>query len=144
MSELGNKLKYLRERMNLTQAELADQTELSPRTIANIEEGDRIRKETVLEIIKKLKLPHDQGTEMLLAWIKSELGPDAERFWIEPRSNSAEKIKDQDNLAAKVVSAINSLPVRWQNELLAATTRPEILRSVAHLNKLHQSLKPKS
>lgn len=58
---IGNKLLYIRRRMGLTQAEVAEAAGLSDRTYADIERGTvNMRIETVLRICSALHITPDE------------------------------------------------------------------------------------
>ncbi len=58
---IGNKLFGIRKKMGLTQAEVAEQADLSIRTYADIERGSvNMRIETVLRICKVLHITPDE------------------------------------------------------------------------------------
>lgn len=58
---IGNKLYTIRKKMGLTQAEVAEQADLSTRTYADIERGSvNMRIETVLRICKALQITPDE------------------------------------------------------------------------------------
>ncbi len=60
-SAIGNRLFYVRKRMGLTQAEVAELAELSLRTYADIERGSvNMRIETLLRICSVLHITPDE------------------------------------------------------------------------------------
>jgi transcriptional regulator with XRE-family HTH domain len=150
MSELGNELRKIRDRLNLGQEDFAKEAGVSWRTICNIEDGESVRKSSLDEIVKNLQrsrmlqklgnpVTDSDADRLYIAWIKLKLEKDADRFWIDPKSKH-ERIQESNDLAPTVVAAINQLPKRYQEQILKACDRPEILKSIAHLNDLHDRL----
>lgn len=138
MSELGNKIAHLRGSLSLK--EFADKAGLSWSLIAKLEKGQVPRLATVQLIAQKLKLKEADRTDLVLAWIKAELGPEAKHFWIDPKK-PAELLKDKENIPHQVAGLVSALPTQMQAEILNALQRPEVLKSVKHLNELYDRVR---
>ena len=54
MKELGQRMQDIRIAMNLTQAEMADRSGVALRTVARIENGESVKVESVLNILRVL------------------------------------------------------------------------------------------
>lgn len=54
MKELGQRMQDIRIAMNLTQAEMADRSGVALRTVARIENGESVKAESVLNILRVL------------------------------------------------------------------------------------------
>ncbi len=54
LTELGDRIKALRIAMSITQRELAEKTNLSVRTISNLETGKDVSFSTVIEVLRAL------------------------------------------------------------------------------------------
>lgn len=137
MSELGNKIHNLRGKLTLE--EFAKKVGVSFSTIANIEKGKAVRKDIILSIAKSLRLPDEDTSELLIAWVRHKLGDDAHRLWIDPKRKS-DKLKDSESLEAQLITKIRNLPVRFQQEILKAIDRPEVLKGIENLNELHDRI----
>jgi len=141
MNELGTRIRGLRGALSLE--EFARKHGVALRTVANVEDGVPIRKETLLRIARRAKLTKDETDSLMVAWIRSKLGPDADGFWIEPKRETSNltDCEDSKNCDSKLIDKIRSLPVRHQQEILKASDRPEVLASLKHLNSLYDRLK---
>ena len=148
MSDLGNKVNQLRKVLGrklgvgggtLTLEDFADAAGVSLAGVANIENGKKVRLDTVLTIAKNLKLSDDETTDLILGWIRLQLGEHAKRFWIDTKKKS-DVLKDEDNLPAQIMELVSNLPTRHQKELLKALQRPPVISGIAHLNDLHDKV----
>jgi transcriptional regulator with XRE-family HTH domain len=137
MSELGNKIKTLRKGDTLK--EFAERVGLSWSMIAKIEKGDNPSKETVSTIAHRLKLSQADYADLLRIWVKAQLGDDAKLLWIDPKKES-ELIHESNNIPLQIQTLAANLPDRLQHQVLLALQRPEIIRSIEHLNNLHDRL----
>ena len=141
MNELGTRIRDLRGALSLE--EFARKHGVALRTVANVEDGVPIRKETLLRIAQGAKLTKDETDSLIVAWIRSKLGPDADGFWIEPKLGALNlnNRKNSQSCDSKLIDKIRSLPVRHQREILKACDRPEVLASLKHLNLLYDRLR---
>lgn len=64
MKELGSRIKYARIDMNMTQAMMAERTNLSQRTISNLENGRDVSMLTFIEVLRELDMV--QGFDALV------------------------------------------------------------------------------
>ena len=75
---IGNRLFFIRKRMGLTQAEVAEAAELSTRTYADIERGCvNMRIETVLKICNVLHITPDE----ILTTEESSISAKQQELW---------------------------------------------------------------
>lgn len=56
MKELGKRIQDMRISMDLTQTEMADQSGVALRTVARIENGESVKVESVLNVLRVLKV----------------------------------------------------------------------------------------
>lgn len=56
MKELGKRIQDIRISMNLTQTEMADRSGVALRTVARIENGESVKVESVLNVLRVLKV----------------------------------------------------------------------------------------
>lgn len=56
MRELGKRIQDIRISMNLTQSEMADQSGVALRTVTRIENGESVKVESVLNVLRVLKV----------------------------------------------------------------------------------------
>lgn len=83
MSELGAKVTVLRG--DLTRVELAAKAGFSRLTLYNLERGKHVKIGTIRKIAEALNVTGQAWLELLAAWIKSEIGEDSAKMWVEPK-----------------------------------------------------------
>jgi hypothetical protein len=131
MSELGNKIRAARN--TRSQIEFAELSGISLRTLNKAEVGGRVKLDTVRRIIKAANLNDPQSQDLVLAWIKMMLEEFGDDFRIASKTKS--ELKEADNLSSKLMVGINKLPVRYQQALLKAIERPEVLNCLVMFNE---------
>lgn len=139
MSELGNRIRELRK--GRSQSEFAAQARLSLRTICKLEAGESVRLKTLQQVLKALHLPESVRLELILLWLKLELGDDFSKLEIRVREPAANTLRESDHLLGQLQVALAELPRKFQEQLLVTTQRPEILRCLLHLNDLYDTLR---
>ncbi len=82
MSPLAEKLKRLRERHDLTQQVVANKSGLALRTIAGVERGEPLSKDTLLKILSAYKIPKNERVDFLMAWVRGELDEYADDIYM--------------------------------------------------------------
>lgn len=135
MSELGNKCRWLRD--ELSQAEFAKKVGLSHRTVTKIEAGVKPKRVNILRIAEKLRLPPDERLEMLVLWLKSEVGRDFDLINPQPRLDPP---KAKSSALSRLTRAASHLTISQQETLTEACSRPLVLDSLAALNELHRKV----
>ena len=138
MSELGNKVKLIRG--DLSQADFAKKTGLGLRTINKLEAGEPVRLDTVNQIAAAFALPDADRLNLVISWIKLEIGDDFQKLTIEPK-NSSLTMKDAETLLGKIQVRVRDVPRKYQELILLTVQRPEILRCLENLNDLYDSIK---
>lgn len=140
MSELSNKLAALKGKH--TTAEIVEKLGISRETFRRIERGDSVKLSTLKEIANVLGVKDEDWIELIIAWIKLEIGQDAQKMWIEPKEQKASKLHDaQESAQAKAMMLFNQLNSEDRHQIILAMERPEIRRSLPALNKLYDSLR---
>jgi transcriptional regulator with XRE-family HTH domain len=86
MSELSNKIKLLRG--DRSAEDIAKEVGVSRESFYRIERGGSVKLSTLKQIATALRVPESDWLELLVAWLKSEAGPDARKLWLEPRQRS--------------------------------------------------------
>ena len=140
MSELGNRIKSIRA--SEAQLGFAERSGLSLRTICKLEAGENVRLATIRQIAEALNLIEVDRLELIVLWLKLELGEDFRKLNVEPKSGHS-SLKDSDHLLGKIQVLMNDLPRKYQEQILLAVQRPEILRCLQSLNDLYDSVKAK-
>jgi transcriptional regulator with XRE-family HTH domain len=138
MSELGNKIRRIRG--TVSQAEFADRAGLSLRTISKLEAGDSVRLDTVRRIAATCDLSDADRLELVISWIKLEIGDDYFKMIVEPKAAAA-VVKDSESLVGKIQRRLQDVPSKYQEQIYLMLERPEILRCLEHLNDLYQSIR---
>jgi transcriptional regulator with XRE-family HTH domain len=140
MSELGNRIRSLRE--DLSQPDFASKVGLSLRTICKLEAGEPASLRTIQQIARSSRLSEAERLELVVAWLKMELGEDFRKLSVEIKDRPVGAVKDEIQLAGKIQVLISDLSRKHQEQIYLALQRPEILRCLRTLNELYDSLKP--
>lgn len=138
MSELGNRIKSIRA--SESQLGFAKKAGLSLRTICKLEAGESVRLATIRQIAEALNLLEIERLDLIVLWLKLELGEDYKKLNIEPKSGSS-SLKDADHLLGRLQLFLNEVPRKYQEQICLAVQRPEILRCLQSLNDLYDSVK---
>ena len=138
MSELSNKIKALRA--DLSQAEFAQKSKLSLRTICKIEADENVRLSTLRQIAKSFKLSEADWLDLVVTWIRLEVQDDFPKLSIERKTSEAAALRETDHLPAKIMMRLTDLPKKQQEQIYLLLNRPEILRFVTDLNQMYDSL----
>jgi transcriptional regulator with XRE-family HTH domain len=141
MSELGNRIKDLRG--DISQSAFAEKTGLSLRTISKIEAGEPVRLDTIQQIARSLRLSKTERQQLLISWVRLELGAEVQYLVIEPKGN-ADILQDAMSLPAKIQALVTEVPSNLQEELLRSLHHPEILRCLKPLNDLVDQITQKT
>lgn len=108
--------------------------DVSRETFRKIQHGLPVKLGTLMDIADFLKTTEAQRTELVIAWIKLEIGRHAQRISIQPRT---QKQDEPDEIA----TLLKQLTAADREQMLLAMVRPEVRRAIAALNKLHDNLK---
>ena len=138
MSELGNKIKSLRA--DQPQVEFAEKAGLSLRTICKLEAGETVRLDTVRQVARALKLSEEERLELIVLWLKLEVGDDFHKLDVELKDRPA-TARDTDYLPAKIQVVLRDAPRKYQEQIYLALQRPEVLRCLPALNELYDTLR---
>lgn len=141
MSELGNRVRSLRA--DVSQMQFAARTGLSLRTICKLEAGESVRLTTVRQVAQSLNLSEMERLELIVLWLKLELGDDFRKLNVELKDGSA-VLRESDDLLGKVQVLLHDIPQKHQEQVYLAVQRPEVLRCVQSLNDLYDSVKATS
>ena len=141
MSELGNKIKNLRA--GQPQTDFAKRSGLSLRTICKLEAGESVRLETIRQIAKALKLSEAGTLDLLVSWLKLEVGEDFQKLQVGVKEQPL-AVRDEEFLPARIQMLVADTPRKFQEQLHLALQRPEVLRCLPALNDLYDSVKQRA
>jgi hypothetical protein len=135
MSELGNTMRLLRG--ETSQRFVSNATNLNLRTIQRLENGEQVSLSTVQTLSRHYEVSQVEYAKILTEYIRLELGSDSDLLDIRIRG-----VKNQPKTEAeKFLEVFRQVPKKYQDELIRAAQREEVLRSIAPLNALYDSLK---
>jgi hypothetical protein len=137
MSELGNHIRHLRG--DSSQIAFAQKTNLSLRTICKLEAGESARLETLLRISKACGLEDGERLELIVSWLKLELGDDFSKLIVQPKTPGM--LRDADNLPGKIQVKLRDVSKKHQEQIHLALQRPEVLRCLENLNDLYEAVR---
>lgn len=128
-SDLGAKLHFLRG--NRRAGEVAKQTGLSRESVYRIERGDAVKLSTVKALARALGAGRAETVDLYIAWIKQNLGADAEDLLIEARSGEKTAHESvMERQASEVRTLLAALSVTQRDQLIMALQSREILNCI--------------
>lgn len=139
MSELGNTLKSLRGKA--TQQLIADKTGITARTIQRVEKGERLQLATLRKLAQYFRLNRSEWAHLLIAWLRLELSEDFDLLAVAARHLNTDGKTAFLSDSEKFVELYRSIPAKHQRQLALAMEREEVLKSIAPLNDLFDSLR---
>ncbi len=128
MSQLGDFLKQLRERSNLTQRAAAKLCGIGPSTLTRSEEIDSsrpIKLETLKDISKVYQASEQEWLELLSFWLKHEAGIDQSKLIIQPLSSDL-LMDDRASLIAQIQNLASNLSSEDKAILLEILQTPQL------------------
>jgi transcriptional regulator with XRE-family HTH domain len=138
MSQLGLKLRQIREEKKLTQLDVSKRTGLSLSSIAGMESGKKLKRASIVRIAEKLRVTPDVRTELLLLWLRADMG-DKDFALVNPMP-SAPPRPAPSSPAHRLMDAASQLTPSLVEEFILACHRPAVCAGVVALNKLHDQV----
>ncbi len=116
--------------------EFSRRTGVNRITLMQAETGERIRLSTLQTLAENLKLEKGRFTEMLIAWIRAEIGDDNSALLeIRPANEGLSEISNQGEKLA--MCCFNRLAPSEKAEVLKAMMRREVLACLPPINRLY-------
>lgn len=141
MSELGHKVKLLREERKLTGKAAASKTGISRESILRIESGDNVKLDTLRQIATGYKVSKSQWNELLICWLKLELGPDSKNLIIETREDGPSTLHDSTaSLTAEAMMLFTDLTTRDREQIVLTMKRKRVMACLPHINDAYGKL----
>lgn len=112
---------------------LAKACGLSMRTVAGLSRGESVRLNTLRQIASKCHCSDSQWKELLLAWIRLEIGEeDFQNLDIQAATTNSD--------TKKLINQFSRLNTDDQASVLKTLERRELLNCLADLNKVYDNL----
>lgn len=138
-SELSNKIGILKG--SRTSAEIVKNADVSRETFRKIERGESVKLSTIKKIADYLEASPEQWSQLVIAWIKLEIGPeDARHIQLSHESNV---INDKAADSEQILQLAKQLDTSDRRQIILAMTRPEVRRSLPAINALYDTVKRK-
>jgi transcriptional regulator with XRE-family HTH domain len=134
MSELSNKIKALRG--DLSAEEAGQKAGVSRESFYRIERGGSVKFETLRAIAKAFELPEADWLELVAAWLRSEIGEDANKLWIEPKDGHSRLREGEDSQVARAMMLFTQLNPADRSEITKAMERPEVRGCLPAINSV--------
>jgi transcriptional regulator with XRE-family HTH domain len=131
MSELSAKIRALRG--EASQSEFATRAGVSLRTVNNLELGQAVRLDTVQQVAKALQLKEGERLALVIAWLRTEAGPDADRLWIESKNPSEIRELESDE-STRADLLFRKLTASDREQILKTMQRREVLNCLPAIN----------
>lgn len=137
MKEVGNRVRTLRGTQSLDDA--AHKAKLSRETLRKIEAGVPIKLPTLRALHRALGGNHSDWLELECTWLQWHARADRDDITIEPRRKASKLRHTGTAEAQELTKRFTNLTTTEQKQILAAMDRPQVLRSITHLNELYES-----
>lgn len=143
MSELSAKLATLK-RARKTK-EIIAAAGVSRQTFRKIELGESVKLSTLKEIALALGVTSDspEWLELVVAWIKTEVGHDSRKLWIEARDSNVLRESGESD-TARAMMLFSELTAADRVEIIKAMQRPEVRACLPAINSVWEKLDPNS
>lgn len=119
----------------------AERTDVSRETIRKLETGETVKLPTLIQVARGLGATPSDVTELICTWSQcliQECAPElSDHIQIHATSTPSPLRRDTD--AERLKSKVSKLTKKEVSTLLDAVDRPEVLRSIVHLNSLYES-----
>jgi transcriptional regulator with XRE-family HTH domain len=135
MSELSNKIRALRGELSAEEA--ADKCQLSRESFYRVERGGSVKLATLKQIAKGFKLPEAEWLELLTAWLRTEAATDADKLWIEPKSQKVSRLRDrEESTMARALMLFQQLNPSERQEIEKAMERKAVRDCLPAINRV--------
>ena len=141
MSDLSAKIAVLKGKRKTSH--VVQGADVSRATFRKIELGQSIKLSTLREIARALGVTDEspEWLELVVAWIKTEVGLDAHRLWIEPRDTQPSALRDVPaSDTAKAMMLFTELNSADRIEITKAMQRPEVRACLPAINSVWDKL----
>ncbi len=139
-SELSHKISILKA--DRTSAEIVKNADVSRETFRKIERGESVKLSTIKKIADYLKASDEQWRQLVIAWIKLEIGPEDSRHI--HLSHETTAINDKLADSEQILQLASQLDSSDRKQIILAMTRPEVRRSIPAINALYDTVKRKN
>jgi transcriptional regulator with XRE-family HTH domain len=140
MSELSAKIAALKGSRRTSH--LVRGADVSRATFRKIELGQSIKLSTLKEIAKALTVDESapEWLDLLVAWIKSEVGYDSRKLWIEPRAGSSTLHDAAESETARAMMLFEQLNAGDRAQIVKAMQRPEVRACLPAINRIWEKV----
>ncbi len=140
MSELSNKVKALRGKMSAEEA--GQKCGLSRESFYRVERGGSVKFESLRDIATGLHATESDWLEMIVAWLKYQIGEDAQKLWIEPRVGGSKLSDGATNQVGRAMLLFTDLNPADRVEITKAMERPEVRACLPAINSVWEKFDP--
>ena len=135
MSELSNKIRSLRGKLSAEEA--ADKCKLSRESFYRMERGGSVKLATLKQIAQGFEVPETEWLELLTAWIRTEVGLDAGKLWIEPKRLGTSALREsEESTVARAMMLYQALNPSERAEIDKAMERKPVRDCLPAINRV--------
>ncbi|HEU5123927.1 MAG TPA: hypothetical protein VFW05_07675 [Verrucomicrobiae bacterium] len=142
MSELSAKLSDFKGQRKTS--DIIAAAGISRETFRKIERGQPTRLDTLRQISQAMKLSEDQWMELMIAWIKSQLGDQSSKLEIRPLSESSVLKNRARNPVDDVMMLFTNLNAAERIDIIKAMQRKEVRACLPGINRIWEKFSPDS
>jgi len=135
VSELSSKLAVLKGSKRTT--------EVSYETFRKIERGQSVKLKTLRRIADALNVTDAEWLDMVVAWLKTEAGRDAQKLSIRPREGHSALHDAAVDKLARATDLFQQLNSQDAEEIIKAMQRPEVRACLVAINQVWEKMGPR-
>src|SRR5258707_1226791 len=110
--------------------------DVSRETFRKIDHGQSVKLATLRSISKYLRLSQDQWRQIVMAWVKLEIGSDARHIQL---VQTADALHGRADKSHQIQNVAAQLEPSDQKQVLLAMSRPEVRRLLHALNDFYEA-----
>lgn len=122
-----------------TSTEIVKRAGVSRETFRKIELGESVKLSTIKKIADFLGASQDQWWQLVISWIKLEIGAEASRHIHISHSATPTSHKDAD--CEQILEMVRQLDAHDRKQITLAMARPAVIRTLPALNALYATVK---
>jgi len=141
VSELSSKLAVLKGSKRTT--EILSAAKVSYETFRKIERGQSVKLKTLRRIADALNVTDAEWLDMVVAWLKTEAGRDAQKLSIRPREGHSALHDAAVDKLARATDLFQQLNSQDAEEIIKAMQRPEVRACLVAINQVWEKMGPR-
>jgi transcriptional regulator with XRE-family HTH domain len=134
MSELSAKLALLKG--DRKTSEIIKDAGIARETFRKIERGDSVKLSTLRDISTAMDLTPTEWTDLIIAWLKTEAGPESRNLIIETRGQPPSLHDQPDSQVSAAMALFQNLNAAEREDITKAMERKEVRACLPSINRV--------